>query len=148
MTLCRIAYVTPHPTQFEVPLFRYLNQQQDVDLTAFFTKTSSFARIHDPEIGGPPGWDFPAEGGYRSYTLRGGPARIVQLAQRVLLGRRFDLVIVPGWGTWDSRFLLMLGALVRAPIALHTDTTSIYAERGTRQRLRDLILRKIGRAHV
>jgi glycosyltransferase involved in cell wall biosynthesis len=102
--MMKVAFVTTHPVQYQVPLFRSLAQAPDVELTVFY------AMIPDPTQQGVGfsvafEWDVPLLEGYRYEVL---PNRTAH----PMLGRfsgcdtpdvgsrlqGFDAVIIHGWG--------------------------------------------------
>lgn len=101
----RVAMVTTHPIQYQVPWLRKLAAQDDIDLRVFFAMIPDAAE-QGREFGVAFSWDIPLLDGY-SYTLLENRARAPSLTKfggcdtpqiyREIRCGRFDAVIVNGW---------------------------------------------------
>ncbi len=106
----RVAMVTTHPIQYQVPWLRLLGQQPGIDLQVFFAMVPDAAE-QGREFGVAFEWDVPLLEGY-SHTLLKNVAKHPSLTAfrgcdtpgiRAELRRGgFDAVIVNGWGTKTS----------------------------------------------
>ncbi len=103
----RVAMVTTHPIQYQVPWLRMLGQQPGVELRVFFAMVPDAAE-QGREFGVSFAWDLPLLEGY-DYTLLENVAKNPSLTafrgcdtpgvRRALRDGGFDAVIVNGWGT-------------------------------------------------
>lgn len=101
----RIAVVTSHPVQYQVPWLRMLAAEPGIDLTVFYAMVPDAVQ-QGAEFGVAFEWDVPLLGGYRHEVLRNCASEpsVVQfngcdtpeVHQRLKAGR-FDAVIVNGW---------------------------------------------------
>jgi len=106
----RVAMVTTHPIQYQVPWLQRLAVSEGIDLTVFF------AMVPDPveqgrEFGVAYSWDLPLLEGYK-YRLLNNRARRPSVTEfggcdtpdvaRALREGAFDAVIVNGWGSRTS----------------------------------------------
>jgi len=106
----RVAMVTTHPIQYQVPWLRLLGQQPGVDLQVFFAMVPDAAE-QGREFGVAFEWDVPLLEGY-SHTLLKNVAQHPSLTEfrgcdtpgirTELRHGGFDAVIVNGWGTKTS----------------------------------------------
>ena len=103
----RVAVVTTHPIQYQVPWLRLLSAREDVDLQVHFAMIPD-AVEQGREFGVAFAWDVPLLDGY-SYRVLENRARHPSLTEfagcdtpeigQVLREGRYDAVIVNGWGT-------------------------------------------------
>lgn len=123
----RIAFFLSHPTQFEVPFFRYLaHVAQDLHLKAFYWNTSSADRIQDPELGHAPGWDMPLTGGYDSEVLPQEPELFHEYVRKHADTGLYDAWIVNGYSAWQARMAIDEAQKTGIPVLLRSDTTDLY----------------------
>jgi len=103
----KIAVVTTHPIQYQVPLFRALARQKNIDLTVFFGSNHGVALGKvDPDFGKAVAWDVPMLDGYRHVFLCNsrpgmevGDWRLdAPDLKSYLKSERYDAVLVLGWG--------------------------------------------------
>ncbi|MBZ0087658.1 MAG: glycosyltransferase family 4 protein [Thermomonas sp.] len=103
----RVAMVTTHPIQYQVPWLRLLGQQAGIELQVFFAMVPDAAE-QGREFGVAFEWDMPLLEGY-AHTVLENVAKRPSLTEfrgcdtpgigRALREGRFDAVIVNGWGT-------------------------------------------------
>lgn len=122
--LPKIAMLAPHPTQLTAPLYRYLTASSRFDIDFYFTSSDRVAT--DPELGRRPQWDIELLDGYRYHVLpTGGLPRWRVLTELTAPGR-FEAVVIPGWGDWVSRAVILLGLMRGTPFVVSSDTVSLY----------------------
>ncbi|MBV9463663.1 MAG: glycosyltransferase family 4 protein [Verrucomicrobiae bacterium] len=107
-TAVRLAVVTTHPIQYQVPWFRRIAQRKELDLTVLFGSRHGLEQRPDRDFGETFAWDVPMLEGYRSEFLANAAARPsvdefwgVQTPsmESVLTRDRFDAVLALGWHT-------------------------------------------------
>ena len=103
----RVAVVTTHPIQYQVPWLRMLSEKDGIDLTVYFAMIPD-ATEQGREFGVAFAWDLPLLDGYSHQMLENCAKRpsLTEFAgcdtpgvAEVLRNGRFDAVIVNGWGT-------------------------------------------------
>ena len=103
----RVAMVTTHPIQYQVPWLRLLGQQPGIDLQVFFAMVPDAAE-QGREFGVAFDWDVPLLDGYRHTVLENVASRpaLTEFAGcdtpgigKVIRDGQFDAVIVNGWGS-------------------------------------------------
>jgi len=103
----RVAMVTTHPIQYQVPWLRLLGQKPGIDLHVFFAMVPD-ASEQGREFGVAFDWDVPLLGGYDHSVLQNVSKRpsLTEFAGcdtpgigKALRDGRFDAVIVNGWGS-------------------------------------------------
>lgn len=68
-TRIRLAVVTSHPIQYATPLYAYLNQDPELDVTVLFCSDISLRGADDPGFGRPVTWNIDLLAGYTSIFL-------------------------------------------------------------------------------
>jgi len=101
----RVGFLTSHPIQYQVPIFRYLAQQPGLEFTVFFCQIPD-AKAQGSGFGVSFTWDLPLLEGYRSEVLKNvsskpsvttfGGCDTPEIADRIRNGG-FDAFIVNGW---------------------------------------------------
>lgn len=101
----RIAVVTSHPIQYATPLYAYLNQDPELDVTALFCSDFSLRGAKDSGFGQTVKWDVDLLDGYNAVFL-GKRARLRSLAGfwslicpeliREIRKSQYDVVLVHG----------------------------------------------------
>jgi glycosyltransferase involved in cell wall biosynthesis len=131
----RVAMVTTHPIQYQVPWFRALAQRPEVDLTVFYAHLPS-AREQGTGFGVSFVWDLPLLDGYRHVrlhnvasqpalsTFRGSDTPEIG---RALEAGGFDAVIVNGWHTKSGLQTLLACRRQRRPCIVRGDSNALKA---------------------
>jgi len=101
----RIAFLTTHPIQYQVPVFRHLAKRPDLDFTVLFCQLPD-AQSQGDGFATAFNWDIPLLDGYHYEVLRNvSPSPSVttfrgcdtpEISQRIRRGD-FDAVVVNGW---------------------------------------------------
>lgn len=101
----RVGFLTSHPIQYQVPVFRHLAQQADLEFTAIFCQLPD-QQTQGDGFGVSFSWDVPLLDGYRYEVLRNVAKRpsvtefagcdTPELADRIHRGA-FDALVVNGW---------------------------------------------------
>jgi len=127
----RVAVVTTHPVQYQVPWFRALARVPELDLTVFY------ALLPDAQQQGigfsvPFQWDIPLLDGYRYRQLEN-RARKPSLSRffgcntpgvgEALAG--FDAVIIHGWGVLSAQQALWAACRRRIPCVVRGEASSL-----------------------
>lgn len=101
----RIAFVTSHPIQYQIPVFRELTQRGNVDLTVVYAQIPDSA-AQGSGFGVAFEWDIPLLEGYRYHVLQNVAKHpsLVEYAgcdtpgmKDYIKQQKFDAVIVNGW---------------------------------------------------
>ena len=137
--MVRLAIVVSHPTQFEAPLYAYLERSGRFDLKVFFWSTDQTTQLPDPELGHPSGWDFDLTQGYRYEVVPRTPIRRLQFVwAKLLASRYYDAIVVNGYAHPVAQLTLIGGLASGRPVVLRSDTTLLYAQRRLREALKAL----------
>lgn len=105
--VCRVAMVTTHPIQYQVPWLRMLSERNDIDLHVYFAMIPD-ATEQGREFGVSFEWDMPLLDGYSYSVLKNVSVKpsITEFGGcdtpeigAVLAAEDYDAVIVNGWGT-------------------------------------------------
>src|SRR5580698_5170639 len=65
----RVAYLVSHPIQYQAPLLRRISQEEDIELTVFFSSDFSVREYVDKGFGVDVKWDVSLLDGYRHEFL-------------------------------------------------------------------------------
>lgn len=129
----RLGIVFTHPTQHHAPLWRKLNEQPGVSVTAFYLCNENQVG-GDKQLGSSQAWDVDLTGGYQyEYlkTLRGKIAPEIQkgLFNPALIShltpQNFDAVFISSFYTYSYRLALLLCKLRGIPVLMQNDATII-----------------------
>ena len=107
----RVAVLTSHPIQYQVPLFQRLGKTPDLDLTVYYCWDFGVKKTgYDKEFGKRIQWDIPILEGYAFQFLRNYsfvPANgFLGLINFGIVGElmrnRYDAVIIFGWNAFTN----------------------------------------------
>ena len=124
MRRLRLAVVATHPIQYQVPIFRVVAGDPDIELTAFFGSRIGLDGSRDDEFGTEVSWDVPLLAGYQHRFLRNrrrtATTRFAGLDCPDLAGElrrgHFDGVLVPAYHCY--LYLQAFAAALRAGIPI------------------------------
>lgn len=129
----RVAMVTTHPIQYQVPWFRSLAQQPSMDLTVLYAHLPS-AEEQGTGFGVSFAWDLPLLGGYHHVVLRNvarppslstfGGCDTPEIGEKLRAGA-FDAVIVNGWHTKSGLQVLWACRRQRLPCIVRGDSNAL-----------------------
>jgi glycosyltransferase involved in cell wall biosynthesis len=133
-TVKKIAIVTSHPIQYQIPLFRAISIQSDIDLTVYFGCDYGInpTKVH-PGFGKAFAWDIPLLDGYKHIFLKSSKPDVGVNDWRLdgpelksyFQSNQYDAVIVFGWNKvlfwqaifWAKKYKISL--ILRAESNLH-----------------------------
>lgn len=122
----KLAIVSSHPIQYKAPLFRELSNQQEIDLSVYYSWNAGETEYYDPEFGVTLQWDIPLLGGYeytflRNYSPFPGPSLLGQINPAVIqeiICSKYDAVWVDGYTTITAWLTFLAAIFSRTPIIL------------------------------
>jgi len=131
----KLAYFVSHPIQYQAPMLRRLQQEENLDVTAFFFSDRSVGGYWDPGFKRTVEWDVPLLGGYRHEFLPqllkegmdvGGFFRPFNGGTiRALRKHKFDLVWMHGYATLNSLVVMAAAKFFGAKVLLNADSSSL-----------------------
>lgn len=128
----RLAIVTTHPIQYQVPLWRSLAQDPDLDLHVYFGSDFSVRGYCDPGFGVSVRWDVPLTEGY-AHTFLSSSENLRTLRANGLREhvRRFrpDLALICGYNPSFYVHALTVLRSLRVPVMIRAETTDVARER-------------------
>lgn len=101
----RVGFLTTHPIQYQVPVFRHLAQEAELDFTVYFCQIPD-AQMQGAEFNVPFQWDLPLLDGYDYQVLKNVSRHPGVMHFRgcdtpeiasIIRGGRFDVFIINGW---------------------------------------------------
>jgi len=113
--MTKLAILASHPIQYQAPLFRYLSNQDGVNPKIFFCSNFGVTQRKDEQFGVTFSWDIPLLDGYEHEFLvnratNPGPQHPKGLynpdADKKILDFRPEAVLVHGYASWTSRFVI------------------------------------------
>lgn len=146
----RLAALTSHPIQYQVPLFRELTEREAVDLTVYFCDTQGIGKSLDPGFGKEFEWDIPLLGGYdHEFLNRVDPLKAQNSflflnpdIRRHLVNKDFDAIWVHGYGSLTNWFAFAVARHVDTPIILRGEGT-LPTTPGTLERVKQALLKRL-----
>lgn len=146
----RLAILTSHPIQYQVPLFRALAARPELDLHVFFCCRRGLEPYNDPGFQMTFFWDRPLLEGYRHTFLRNlspypDPSRFSGLVNlgvlAPILQGHFDALWIQGWAL-VSNWIAWAGAAARhVPVLLRGESNGLSEPAGLKGTMKWLILR-------
>lgn len=129
----RLGVVFTHPTQHHAPLWRKLNEQPGVSVTAFYLCNENQVG-GDRHLGSSQAWDVDLLSGYKHEFLKTLTGKVAtktakNLLNPALISRltrdNFDAVFLPSFYTLSYRLTVLLCKLRGIPIIMQNDATII-----------------------
>ena len=145
----RLAIISTHPIQYNVPWFRRLAAQEVIEVCVFYTWHADENAKYDPDFRRAIAWDIPLLNGY-DYQLVAPQPTIEQKTfwnlnsdvTEPIEAWGADAVLVMGWN-YRSHLSAMRYFSGRIPVYFRGDSTLLDAQNGIRRRLRQLFLRHV-----
>ena len=145
----RLAIISTHPIQYNVPWFRRLAAQEGIEACVFYTWHADENAKYDPDFKRPIAWDIPLLNGYDYELVAPRPT----IEQKTFWNLNSDItgpieawgadaVLVMGWN-YRSHLSAMRYFSRRIPVYFRGDSTLLDAQNGIRRRLRKIFLRHV-----
>jgi len=145
----KLAVITTHPIQYYAPIFRLLQQRNNISLKVFYTLGEPTAPKHDPGFGKTVSWDIPLLDGYDfewldnvapapgSHYFKGiiNPGAIEQIKKY-----QPDALLVFGWA-YQSHLKIIRHFNGILPIYFRGDSTLLNETSGLKKTLRYVFLK-------
>ena len=147
----RLAVLSSHPIQYQVPLFRALAARPEIDLTVFFCSDWGLKAYCDEGFGQEVKWDVPLLDGYRYEFLpnvspKANPSRFWGLINPAIVQRlrkeNFDAAWVHGWALASNWIAWATATSRRLPILLWGETNGMTEPIGLKRIAKNIILKK------
>lgn len=138
----RLGVVFTHPTQHHAPLWRKLNQQPGISVTALYLCNENQVG-GDRHLGSSQPWDVDLTGGYQYQYLKTLTGKIASEIKKDLFHpeliahlkpENFDAVFLPSFYTYSYRLTILLCKLRGIPIIMQNDATIISDDHYSRAR--------------
>jgi glycosyltransferase involved in cell wall biosynthesis len=145
----RLAVLTSHPIQYQVPLFRTLTASPRIDLTVLFCSDYGVKPYYDPGFGQQVKWDVPLTEGYPHQFLpnrsfKPGVGRFWGLVNpgiiKALYQGQFDAVLIHGWARFTNLLTIATAFFMGIPVLMRGETTLLPALPGWKQKLKRFLL--------
>lgn len=126
----RVGVFSTHPIQYQVPLWRGLNAETDIDLTVFYFSDQGVSSSVDPGFGEVVTWDVPLLDGYFSCFLSRKPVDRsntfnIESPHQLLDEQKLDVVILHGYTHRFARQLIRLKRKYGYKIVLRGEFTEM-----------------------
>lgn len=148
----RLAIITTHPIQYYAPIFRLLNERENITIKVFYTWEKD-ASLYDKDFGKEIKWDIPLLEGYdyQFVSNNGNPGRDFRSVKNPRLIREIEdwgaeAVLFFGWN-YHSHLTAMRHFKNRIPVLFRGDSTLLNERPGLKRMARRLFLRWVYR-HV
>ncbi|MDZ7957144.1 MAG: glycosyltransferase family 4 protein [Aulosira sp. DedQUE10] len=129
----RLGIVFTHPTQHHAPLWRKLNEQPGISVSALYLCNENQVG-GDRQLGSSQPWDIDLLSGYQSEYLKTLTGKIASKIERGLFNpglinyltkQNFDAVFLPSFYTYSYRLTVLLCKLRGIPIIMQNDASII-----------------------
>jgi glycosyltransferase involved in cell wall biosynthesis len=138
----RLACLTSHPVQYQVPLFRLLAKRDDVSFKAFFCSDISVKSYHDKGFACAVKWDTPLLEGYDyEFLPRLGSNRLSALSPvnygllAQLKRDRINVLWLHGYARPYYLWIIFVARLMGIKVLVRSETASRFSEKGFLKRL-------------
>lgn len=127
----RLAALTSHPIQSQVPLFRMLSEHSEIDLTVYFCDSfGAHQKTYDPGFGMEIKWDIPLLDGYKYKILKNYSPRpnaglwglINPGIVNELFKNRYDAIWMHGYANLSNWFCFVGAWLTNTPIMMRGES--------------------------
>jgi glycosyltransferase involved in cell wall biosynthesis len=145
----RLAVVNSHPIQYFAPLYRHLNAESEVDITALYGSDFSLRGGVDPGFKQSVVWDVDLITGYRSVFLGenakkrspGGFWSLVcpEVWKEVRSGR-YDAVLIHGYSYFFNILAVLAAKSLQLPVFLRSETPMRRPSAPFKHKVRDFFL--------
>lgn len=129
-----LAVLQAGATQFDGPFFRFLQQQDKLQLTVYYTDSAHATRPYDPELSHRSGWGDEMVSGYSYYVYPRSFAGRIKMSHS-LVRKRPDLIIVSGWRCLDNLVVILFALASGIPLGLRSDNHISVTSAGSPKRL-------------
>lgn len=151
----KLAVITTHPIQYYAPVFKLLQQRQQIEVMVFYTWGEGAMTKYDPGFKRTVAWDIPLLDGYNyqwavnvaedpgSHNFKGieTPGLIAQVT-----AWNPDALLVYGWG-YKSHLKILRHFKNKVPVFFRGDSTLLDENKGVKNVLKTLFLKWVYR-HV
>ena len=125
-----VVFLNSHPIQYYAPLYKYMSQRDDVDLTVVYCSRHGLAGEMDIGFGVPVKWDIPLLEGYQSIFLKNYSPRpniygmwgLINWGIISFLSKsKKSILIVHGWGYLTNILALIFGKIFGHIVCIRGD---------------------------
>ena len=149
----RLAIITTHPIQYYAPVFKILNEAQQINIKVFYTWGQKSVEKFDPGFGINVDWDIPLLRGYdhewvKNTSTDPGSHHFKGIINPELIDRvntwQPDAILIFGWA-YHSHLKAIRYFKNRVPIYFRGDSTLLDVQKGFKALLRSVFLRWVYR---
>ncbi len=145
----KIAFLVSHPTQFEVPFFRYHEKlhgtgDTEICIDVYYVNKARIRDLFDREIQRPPGWDFDDQEGYSHFAVPPGTWAKTIFFWRIYQSYDYDAVIF-SFGYRNISFILnfLIAKAKKIPLVYRGDSILLYNQNSIKAKAKKIILQFI-----
>jgi glycosyltransferase involved in cell wall biosynthesis len=152
----RVAVLNSHPIQYFAPLYRQLDKDPALEMTALYLSDVSLRGGEDPGFGQKVRWDIDLLEGYQSLFVGGDRARhrtpagflslVAPQLWSLLRRQRYDALIVHGQAYCANLIAIAAAKSVGTPVFMRVETHLGLSRSGWKRRLRKLLVGGLYRA--
>ena len=149
----RLAILTSHPIQYYAPVFKLLNEAQQINIIVFYTWGQKATEKFDPGFGKNIDWDIPLLRGYdyewvKNTSADPGSHHFKGIINPELIARvntwQPDALLVFGWA-YHSHLKAIRYFKTRIPVYFRGDSTLLDVQNGFKALLRSVFLKWVYR---
>jgi glycosyltransferase involved in cell wall biosynthesis len=124
MKRIKLGIYATHPTQYHVPIFRYLTNEKCLDVSVLYGDDAGIKPVYSPEFNTVIKWDLPLLEGYKykfftnlsKNKIRGFFSRINPGMILHLMRKGYSIVLIHGYQTFSSWIVFIVAKIIGAKI--------------------------------
>lgn len=134
----KVCVLNTHPIQYYAPLYAYLSQDEDIDLTVFYLSDLSLRGAVDSGFGRAVKWDIDLLEGYHSEFIGRGYADktpegffsllSLDVFRKIFLGK-FDAIVIHGYSFAFNIIAIIAAKMSAAQVLYRADTNILIAKK-------------------
>ncbi|HDH31533.1 MAG TPA: glycosyltransferase family 1 protein [Candidatus Wolfebacteria bacterium] len=137
----KLAILTSHPIQYQVPLFKKIAEHPKINLTVYFYRDIGIKGAQfDSEFGKKIRWDIPLLEGYNYIFLKNSFDVIGKLKKQ-----DYDAILVHGWNYFSSWLAFIAAFIAKTPVFLHGENplNQEVLKSGFKRKIKKVILGRL-----
>lgn len=127
----KIVVVASHPIQYQVPFYKVLAQEKEIELTVLFCSDCGLEAYYDKDFEQEIKWDIPLLEGYnhkffKNWSLKPNPSTFWGLINPDVISylrkNKFDAVLLHGWNSFTNWLVFFWAPLNGLSVLLRSET--------------------------
>lgn len=147
----RVAWISTHPIQYQIPLYKKLSQCEEIDFTVIYYNDFTARSFKDEEFGIKIKWDTSMLEGYKYIILKNLNNHINKISfwSPIIWGvfslitkKQFDTIVIQGWNHYANFLIILYAKLSGIVVILRCEATDHFENStGLRKLIKEWVLR-------